>query len=93
MADLRESMYNLALQKLKNYVSTATILIATKLGRVLKHHEGSHSYTQVTFLSGGLAILRDKLKPLYLHYHSAYGHQTYSYITFNQMVLLDPLTI
>ena len=24
-----------------------------------------------------MSRLRDRLKPLYLHYHSAYGHQTW----------------
>ena len=28
-------------------------------------------------LSSGLARSRDKLKPLYLHYHIAYGHQNW----------------
>ena len=29
------------------------------------------------FWSRDLVMLRDKLKPLYLHYHNIYGHKTW----------------
>ena len=34
--------------------------------------------SHITLWLRGLARSRDKLKPLYLHYHSSYGHQTSS---------------
>ena len=37
---------------------------------------GSYLKILMNVLSRGLPILRDKLKALYLHYHSAYGNQT-----------------
>ena len=36
-----------------------------------------YPYCYSTFWARGLASLRDKLKALYFHYHSAYGHQTW----------------
>ena len=38
---------------------------------------GSCPWIHMTFWSRGLVRSRDKLKPLYLHYHSTYGHQTW----------------
>ena len=38
---------------------------------------GSYQKRHMNVLSRGLAKLRDKLKPLYVHYQSAFGHQTW----------------
>ena len=40
---------------------------------------GSYSQSHITSWWHDFARLRDKLKPLYLHYHSAHGHQTWQY--------------
>ena len=65
----------------------------------------SHLYSYSTPTSCGLERSRDKLKPLYLHYHKAYDHQTWivgdltceasiQIVTssFNHVVLLDHTT-
>ena len=51
-------------------MATTPCRMVTYLDRLLPKE--SHDL----FLSG-LAISRDTLKPLYLHYHSANGHQTW----------------
>ena len=59
---------------------------------------GSHPPSYSTLWSRDPVRLRDKLKPLYFHYHNPCGHQTwqvvdlpwgsypYSHMTFNQVV-------
>ena len=64
--------------------------MATKLVRLVTYHKGlalTHNVTYVNnvtnvtnvtyFWSRDLVTLRDKLKPLYLHYHYIYGHKTW----------------
>ena len=51
------------------YVSLTSILITTKLGRVVTYLEGF-----LPIKSRGLTRSHDRLKPLYLHYHNAYAH-------------------
>ena len=59
-------------KNLNSYISITTVLMATKLGRM------------VTNLLGFLPMLLDlfshvvtwRTKTLYLHYHNAYGHKT-----------------
>ena len=54
--------------------------MAITLGRVVTYNEGllpvlqDQTLSLLTLWSGGLAQSRDKLKPLYLPYHTAYGH-------------------
>ena len=47
-----------------------------KIGRMITYFVSSYLQSHITLWSRGLAISQDKLKPLYLHYHSAYGNQT-----------------
>ena len=75
--------------------------MVTKLGRMLTYFDGLLPITSQGPLSCGLAKLRDKLESLYIHYYSAYDHQTYKLLTYfeglfpyghntlNQVVLLD----
>ena len=49
-------------------ISTTTVPMATNLGRMMATH--------MTLWSRGIAKLHGKLKPLSLHYHRAYSHQT-----------------
>ena len=37
----------------------------------------SHETNQNLYYQSPFSLPRDKLKPLYLHYHSAYGHETW----------------
>ena len=54
------------------YICTTTRPISTNLGRVVTYHERlSHVKPD------GPARPRDKLKPLSLHYHNAYGHEAW----------------
>ena len=66
---------------------------------------GFYPWSHKTVLSRGVVRSRDKLKPLYLHYHSAHGHQTWQddslprwaptyqvTSTFNHVVLRDHVT-
>ena len=48
--------------------------MATKLGRVVMYHEG---FQPIKLWLRVLSKSRDKLKVLYLHYHSAYGRQNW----------------
>ena len=38
---------------------------------------GSHPFSYMALLAHGLVRSWDKLRPLYLHYHIGYGHQTW----------------
>ena len=49
--------------------------MATKLGKVITYHEGLQPIKAYDSLRG-LFQSHDKIKTLYLHYQSAYGHQT-----------------
>ena len=51
-----------------HYISTTRVPMATKLGRMVTHLDG---------LLPLKSRSRDDLKPLYLHYHSAYGNETW----------------
>ena len=47
-----------------------------KICRIITYFVSSYLQSRITLWSRGLARSQDKLKPLYLHYHSAYGYQT-----------------
>ena len=51
--------------------------IATKLCRMQIYLKRIPPIKLFDPLVTGLARSRDRLKPLYLHYHSVYGHQTW----------------
>ena len=62
----------------KNYYFLITsVPIATKLDMMVAHLDGLLPTKFHNPLSRDLATSRDKLKPLYLHYDSAYGHETW----------------
>ena len=50
---------------------------ATKLGRMETYRDGLLPITSHDSLIRGLVRSGDTLKPLCLHYHSTYGHQTW----------------
>ena len=57
------------------YISTATVSIATKLGRVMTYRDGLlHKFT----LTIDCVVLQGRVtnKNHYIHYQSLYGHQT-----------------
>ena len=79
--------------------------MASKFGRTVTSLDGLTPFSYSTPTSCGLERSRDKLKPLYLHYHKAYDHQTWivgdltceasiQIVTssFNHVVLLDHTT-
>ena len=45
--------------------------MATKLGQVVTHSEG------LPHIKSSKLLNKREAKPLYLHYHNAYGHKTY----------------
>ena len=60
-----------------------TLPMTTKLGRVVTYLERLQTIkSHMTVLSRDLARSRDKRKPLYLPYQSAYGHQTWQNCNF-----------
>ena len=58
-------------------ISTTTMSIGTKPCRVVTSMSGFHSQLNITRWSDGLERSCYKLRPLYLHYLSASGHQTW----------------
>ena len=48
--------------------------MTTKLDRVVTYYEGLLPIELFDPLTHALKRSRDKLKPLYLHYHDAYNH-------------------
>ena len=76
--------------------------MVTKLDRMVTYLDGLPPMKLLDPRSRGLARSRDKRKPLHLHYHRAYGLQTWQVgdlpqeapikiatQTFNHVVLLD----
>ena len=59
----------------KNHYTTR-VSMATNLPEWQTTLMGSYLQSHITLWSCGLARSQDKLKPLNLHYHSVYGHQT-----------------
>ena len=74
------------------YVSLTSILITTKLGRVVTYLEGF-----LPIKSRGLTRSHDRLKPLYLHYHNAYAFKIDRMVTYHESFLRvksnDPLVL
>ena len=67
-------MWNLAPQL---YISTTAISMNTKIGMVVTYHkELPPMKSHYLFITCPVRS-RDKRKPLYIHYHSAYGHQAW----------------
>ena len=69
--------------------------MATKLGRMVAHLTGLLPIKSQKFWSCGLAKSRGKTKPLYIHCHSAYSHQTrmLTYLESLPLIkLLDPFS-
>ena len=54
-------------------MSTTTVPMTTKLGRMVTYYEGLLSWSRLTFWSHGLAKSHDKLKS-YLLYHIFYNY-------------------
>ena len=65
-----------------HYISTTRVPMATKLRRTVTYFDGL-----LRLKSHGLVRLRNKLKLLYLHYHSAHGHQTWRMMTYLEGLL------
>ena len=63
------------------YISTTTVPIATKLGRVVIQNEGfPHIRPHNTYVNTWLCCLlrsRDKSRTLYLYFQNGYWHQTW----------------
>ena len=55
---------------------TTTVPLTSKLGRMVNYLDWNLPESHMTLWWRGLAKSRDKLKPLYLHNHSVYDHQT-----------------
>ena len=62
-----------SLEKLKPLYLTTTVPMATKLGKMMTNLERLLPMLIYTWSSE----TRNRLKPLYLRYHSGYGHQTW----------------
>ena len=56
-------------------ISATTMSMSTRLGRLMSYL-GILSISQMVLTSRVLARSHDKLKLLYLHYHSVHGQQT-----------------
>ena len=67
----------LPLNHYKCRISTNKILMATKRGILVTYHEGLSPILSHDPLLTCSCDTRDKLKPLYLRYPSAYGHQSW----------------
>ena len=67
---LRDHVINLSY-----YISTTTVLRATKLGRMVTYLNELLLLMSHYLFSCGLTRSCDKLKPLYLHFQSPYDHQ------------------
>ena len=63
--------------------------MATKLGRMVTYLEG----LPIKSSALGVAKSRDKLKPLYLHYHSAYGSQAWQDADLTYLELFPPIKL
>ena len=59
------------------HISIIRVFMATKLGRMAPYLMDSCPLSHTTLWSHGLVRSHDQRKSLYLHYHSAYGHQTW----------------
>ena len=60
-----------------HYIFTTGVLMATKLGWIVAHFIGLLPIKLHDPWSRDLMRLPHKLKALYLHYHSAYGQETW----------------
>ena len=58
-------------------MSTTTTPMAIRLGKVVTYHKKLSPIKSYDPLITCLTRSRDKLKPLYLHYHNVYSHQTW----------------
>ena len=61
-----------------HYVSTIRLPMATKSGRMVAYLDWLLSTKSHDFSFSSRDLMRscDKIEPLYLHYHIAYGHRT-----------------
>ena len=66
--------------------------MATKTARMVNYLQVSYSWSYLNLWLHGYAKSRDKLKPLYLHNHSAYGHQIWQYGDSLWETLIDKVT-
>ena len=67
---------NITWQIKNHYISTIRVPMTTKLNKMVNYLDGLLPVKSYNLCSCGVVRSRDKRKLLYLHYHSAYGHQT-----------------